>query len=146
MVRAFAFMQVFTDLFIILVPLSFVLKLKVPLLQKLAIFCIMGAGLVVTVISIIRLTTLFPKKFIADLSVASQFPNTYWAVLELNIALICISAPALDQLVLRLTKGPAPATTESTPSVESVHSDAKKPRFHWSRLPSHRNTTDEPRA
>jgi hypothetical protein len=60
----------------------------------------MATGLIVTIISIIRLNYLFPKgPPVKGVSVAIQYQGTFWSMIELNIALICTSAPALKQFV-----------------------------------------------
>ena len=51
--RAQSFMQVFTDVFITTVPIPMILKLKLPVAQKIGIMAIMATGLFVTVISIV---------------------------------------------------------------------------------------------
>jgi hypothetical protein len=63
---------------------------------------IMATGLIVTVVSIIRLTYLYPREAPPQAaSVSVQYQFTFWSMLELNIALICTSAPALKQFVGR---------------------------------------------
>jgi hypothetical protein len=98
--RAQSVMHVVTDLLITIVPIPMVVRLNLPTPQRLGVLAVMTTGLIVTILSIIRLTYLYPKKMPKQgASVSTQFPFTFWAVLELNIALICTSAPALKQFV-----------------------------------------------
>ena len=60
---------------------------------------IMATGLFVTIVSIIRLTLLYPKKRATGVSVQAQYPLSFWALLEVNLALTCACAPALKQFV-----------------------------------------------
>jgi hypothetical protein len=98
--RAQAFMHVFTDILITIVPIPMVWRLKLPTVQRLGVLAIMATGTIVTIVSIIRLSYLFPKRPpLKGPNVSGQYHLTFWSLLELNIALICTSAPALKQFV-----------------------------------------------
>ncbi|KAI9760761.1 MAG: hypothetical protein M4579_001499 [Chaenotheca gracillima] len=95
-----SYMQIFTDIMVTAIPIPMVFKLRMPAPQKIGIMAIMATGFVVTIISIIRLTLLYPKvQSTLPIDVAQQYPTTYWSVIEVNLALVCASAPALKQFI-----------------------------------------------
>ncbi|KAM5528463.1 hypothetical protein FOXYSP1_18944 [Fusarium oxysporum f. sp. phaseoli] len=91
--------NIITDIFIILLPLPSVIKLQLPILQKVAIVFIFTLGVFVTIISIIRLV------FILNLDLKSpdvtwNISNSLiWSSVEVNIAIVCSGClPSLKPL------------------------------------------------
>ena len=92
-------LQIITDLLITAAPLPMVMKLRMPAPQKIAVMLILGTGLFVTVTSVVRLVILFPNHKISPTDLGEHFPLPYWSIWEVNLSLICASAPALKQFV-----------------------------------------------
>ncbi|KAF4445629.1 integral membrane protein [Fusarium austroafricanum] len=90
--------SIITDIFIILLPLPSIIKLQLPILQKVAVVFIFTLGAFVTIISIIRLV------FILNLDLKSpdvtwNITNTLiWSYVETNIAIVCCRLPSLKPL------------------------------------------------
>jgi hypothetical protein len=98
--RAQSFLHVFTDILLTTVPIPMIVRLRLPPMQRLGVIFVMTTGLIVTVFSIIRLSVLYPKRAPPQgASVSMQYNMTFWSILELNVALICTSAPALKQFI-----------------------------------------------
>ena len=98
--QAQSFLHVFTDILITIVPMPMVIRLRLPMAQRVGIVFIMATGLIVTIFSILRLNALFPRNAPPQgVSVSIQYGMSFWSILELNVALVCTSAPALKQFV-----------------------------------------------
>ncbi|PSK56915.1 hypothetical protein B9Z65_6539 [Elsinoe australis] len=96
-----SYMNIITDLMIILSPMPVLSNLHMPKRQKMALGGIFMIGAFVCVISVIRLVLLYKAQRSADFSYDNVAPAT-WSIIEANIAIITSSAPALKALIIRV--------------------------------------------
>ncbi|KAM5368492.1 hypothetical protein ACJZ2D_009469 [Fusarium nematophilum] len=99
-----AIMSTITDFIILLVPLPSVVKLNLPIRQKIAILSMFCLGFFTCAISVIRIFTL--KR------AAETTDPTYdlsglacWSSVELNTGIICASLPTLRPLMAKFATG-----------------------------------------
>ncbi|ORY58184.1 uncharacterized protein BCR38DRAFT_527720 [Pseudomassariella vexata] len=93
-----AALNIASDLFIFGIPLPLLQKLQIPKTQKIILMVIFAFGLFVCITSIVRLRSLL------DISVSpdSSFDGVniaIWSGVEINVAIICSSVPALNPLI-----------------------------------------------
>ncbi|GAB1315559.1 Rhodopsin domain-containing protein [Madurella fahalii] len=97
-------MSMATDILIFCIPIPSVLKLHLPLKQRLIVVGIFCLGFFVCIISIYRMFTL-------RAGVISQDPSwenigvAIWSCIELNVAIIASTLPTLRPLVTRILPG-----------------------------------------
>ncbi|PKS10362.1 hypothetical protein jhhlp_002113 [Lomentospora prolificans] len=89
--------NIITDIWILALPIKALVKINRPQKEKIALILIFGVGTFATITSIIRLHTIYTYTLAADPFQQSILVNL-WSVLEVNIAIICASAPALKPL------------------------------------------------
>lgn len=89
--------NIITDIWIIALPVKALMKINRPRKEKIALILIFGVGTFATITSIIRLHTIYTYTLAQDPFQQSILVNL-WSVLEVNIAIICASAPALKPL------------------------------------------------
>ncbi|KAF3918564.1 hypothetical protein AA313_de0200145 [Arthrobotrys entomopaga] len=90
--------NILTDVMIWLIPLPLVWRLQLyPRERNLAIFTF-GLGGIACIASIVRLVMV--KRYLIYTN-GSTTPISAWAMVELNLALICSSAPALRALIIK---------------------------------------------
>ncbi|KAL4928668.1 uncharacterized protein BDV17DRAFT_291300 [Aspergillus undulatus] len=91
--------NIFTDVLTTILPMPLIWKLKMPTRQRLAVMAIFGLGIVVDVAGAIR-TVYVWKSMIASYDTTWEgWPILLAATVEINLGLICASAPALRPLV-----------------------------------------------
>ncbi|KAL4966792.1 uncharacterized protein BDV14DRAFT_34997 [Aspergillus stella-maris] len=91
--------NIFTDVLTTILPMPLIWKLKLPARQRLAVMAIFGLGIVVDVAGAIR-TVYVWKSMIASYDITWEgWPILLAATVEINLGLICASAPALRPLV-----------------------------------------------
>jgi len=87
-------LNVFTDVLIVLLPIPMVLRVHIPLRQKVALSVVFCMGLFVCVASAVRMTTLNQLATSGDPSwVMAKF--SIWTSIEYDLAIICASIPTL---------------------------------------------------
>jgi len=95
-----AVINMITDFGILILPLPAIKSLKLPMRQKIMLFCIFSLGFLTCVISIVRLSTLEAAATTTD----PTWDNTeaaLWSYLELTIAILAASLPTLRPLLLK---------------------------------------------
>ena len=90
-------LNVFTDFLIFVIPLPMVLKLQMPLSQKLGVVFTLATALMVCAATIVNMV--ISVRIIRQQS--TEDPLQLWAIIEMNLGLICICLPALKQLLSR---------------------------------------------
>ncbi|KAL2825646.1 hypothetical protein BDW59DRAFT_161606 [Aspergillus cavernicola] len=91
--------NIFTDVLTTILPLPLIWKLKMPTRQRVAVISIFALGIVVDVAGSIR-TVYVWKSMIASWDTTWEaWPVLLAATVEINLGLICASAPALRPLV-----------------------------------------------
>jgi len=123
-----------TDLILLLLPIPLLLKLRIPLGQKLGLIPVFGLGAFVTAISIVRLA---PLRRAADSDdITFDLEGTMWTILEVNLASICASLPWTWVLLTQLFPGTfGRGSKMSTPRSVEVY-DRSKAGTPWSRAES----------
>jgi hypothetical protein len=102
MYHANAALNITTDLLVAALPIRSLWKLQIALRQKIALLLILTLGWFVVIISIIRLYFLIlVAKHPMDQTWYSG-PAAYWSVLEVNLAIVCASTPALKPLIVQI--------------------------------------------
>ncbi|KAH8674367.1 hypothetical protein BGZ60DRAFT_526338 [Tricladium varicosporioides] len=92
------------DVIVLLLPLPGLAKLVMPWERKIHILLIFGLGSLVSIVSILRLTSLV--KFANTQNITWDYvPVGYWSTLEVHISVTCACLPALPSLFRR--KSPA---------------------------------------
>lgn len=95
-------LNILNDLLLIAVPLYFVLKLQIPKKQRLVLASIFSCGAFVTIVSIIRLKALHENVTGPEVDQPITGVNiALWSHLDINVAIIFLSLPALQALITR---------------------------------------------
>ncbi|KAH7389433.1 hypothetical protein DE146DRAFT_162982 [Phaeosphaeria sp. MPI-PUGE-AT-0046c] len=102
MYHANAALNITTDLLVAALPVRQLWKLQIAMRQKIALLAILTLGWFVVIISIIRLYYLILVAKHRDDSTWYSGPAAYWSALEVNLAIICASTPALKPLVVKI--------------------------------------------
>ncbi|KAH7114831.1 hypothetical protein EDB81DRAFT_669434 [Dactylonectria macrodidyma] len=97
-------MSLATDILIFCIPLPSVLKLQLPIKQKIMVALIFCLGFFVCIISVYRMTTL-REAVSSDDPPWDNVGAAIWSVIELNCAIICASLPTLRPLVAKVVPG-----------------------------------------
>ncbi|KAK5652348.1 hypothetical protein OQA88_10540 [Cercophora sp. LCS_1] len=96
---AISFITVVTDILVVALPFWIFLGLKMPRAAKIAVIGIFLMGLTVTVVSIVRLVTLYKLFYVVDPKKDPYYDITITLnVVEVTVAIISASAPALRPL------------------------------------------------
>ncbi|CAK7213668.1 hypothetical protein SBRCBS47491_001883 [Sporothrix bragantina] len=101
---ASAAVHMVTDAIIFLVPLPSVVRLQLPLRQKLAVLSIFCLGFGVCVISVVRALTLHAAADVHD-PTWNNTNTAVWSVVEMHCAILCSSVPTLRPLIMRTRSG-----------------------------------------
>ncbi|KAH7233847.1 uncharacterized protein BKA55DRAFT_580350 [Fusarium redolens] len=97
-------MSIATDILIFCIPLPSVLKLQLPMKQKVMVILIFCLGFFVCIISVYRMCTLREAVF-SDDPPWNGAGAAIWSVIELNCAIICASLPTLRPLIAKVVPG-----------------------------------------
>ncbi|KAL2865636.1 uncharacterized protein BJX67DRAFT_168976 [Aspergillus lucknowensis] len=91
--------NIFTDVLVTILPMPLIWNLKLPTRQRIAVISIFGLGIVVDIAGSVR-TVYVWKSMIASYDTTwVGWPVLLAATVEINLGLICASAPALRPLV-----------------------------------------------
>ncbi|KAK1983122.1 CFEM domain-containing protein [Colletotrichum cereale] len=96
-----AALTILTDVLSLALPFWIFLGLKMPSRVKIALLAVFALGLVVTVISVLRLATLIEILYHPNLEDPTYDIRFTYSAVETNLAIIAASAPALRGLFLR---------------------------------------------
>ncbi|KAF2750717.1 hypothetical protein M011DRAFT_474224 [Sporormia fimetaria CBS 119925] len=102
MYHANAGINIATDLIVAALPLQPMWNLRIPIRQKIAVIAILTLGWFVVIISILRLYFLV---LVAEHPMDATWysgPVAYWSALEINLAIVCASTPALKPLIVNI--------------------------------------------
>ncbi|KAF3917572.1 hypothetical protein AA313_de0203384 [Arthrobotrys entomopaga] len=116
---------VITDILMWLMPLPMVWKLKLGRREKFLAAITFGLGAVVCVVSAFRLNAIQQYGYVTDGRVLTSSVNLL-TIIELNLAIICASAPAIRALILHYIPRVLTAYSQrngKTPSKESKNKD-----------------------
>jgi hypothetical protein len=89
--------NIITDVWVFLLPVKTLRKLQVSPVQKYALYAIFSAGALATVMSCVRLYSIHIYTNAEDPFRDGALVNL-WSMIEINVAIICTSVPALKPL------------------------------------------------
>lgn len=94
-----------TDLLVAILPVRVIWGLQIPKRQKIALLCILTIGWFVCIVSILRLHALI--LLAAHPTDQSWYGSAtaYWSSIEMNLAIVCASLPALKPLIVKVIPG-----------------------------------------
>ncbi|KAK6523986.1 hypothetical protein TWF694_005655 [Orbilia ellipsospora] len=110
--------NMFTDLLLVVLPMPLAWKLGLDLRKRIPIILLFSLGILVTVASMVRITTLHSLGTF-DLSYNTT-GGLLWSIIEVNIALICASGPAIKPLILRFLPHMSDSFTHTISSKPSI--------------------------
>ncbi|KAI9682332.1 MAG: hypothetical protein M1817_000386 [Caeruleum heppii] len=95
-----AAINVFTDVWILLLPVPMIFGLKISLRQKLSLYVIFGLGAIVCVATTFRIVT----QHLQDNNdiTYSLVPNAYWTNSEVALSFVCACAPTFRPIGLKV--------------------------------------------
>ncbi|KAF1961286.1 hypothetical protein CC80DRAFT_464073 [Byssothecium circinans] len=96
-----AAMSIATDVLVVLLPIKGIWSLQIAKRQKIALILILTVGWVVCIVSILRLHSIVQATGHPDKAWYSAAP-AYWSSIEVNLAIVCASTPALKPLVVKI--------------------------------------------
>ncbi|KAL4883316.1 hypothetical protein BJY04DRAFT_216616 [Aspergillus karnatakaensis] len=91
--------NIITDVVVTILPMPLIWKLKLPVRQRLAVISIFGLGIIVDVAGSIRTAYVYKSMLASYDTTWEGWPVLLAATIEINVGLICTSAPALRPLV-----------------------------------------------
>ncbi|KAL4747118.1 hypothetical protein BDW72DRAFT_23153 [Aspergillus terricola var. indicus] len=91
--------NIFTDVLTTILPMPLIWKLKLPTRQRLAVMGIFSLGIIVDVAGAIRTYYVWKSMIASHDTTWEGWPVLLAATVEINLGLICASAPALRPLV-----------------------------------------------
>ncbi|KAK3686129.1 hypothetical protein B0T22DRAFT_538324 [Podospora appendiculata] len=95
-------LNIFTDVILIAVPIPLLWRLQIPRRQKIVLMCLFGVGTFTCIISVVRLQALYQISIAPPAEQSIQGVNiAIWSGLEINVAIMCASVPALKPLVVK---------------------------------------------
>lgn len=98
-----AALNVFSDLFILFLPLPILIQLRMPTLKRICLLVVFSAGMLVPIAAAFRIWALYLwSDAPPDISRYSGGYILFWDQVELNTAIICASAPSLQPLFKRI--------------------------------------------
>jgi hypothetical protein len=100
-----ASINILTDLLVAFLPVRVIWTLQIAMRQKIALLGILTIGWFVCVVSILRLHALIVLVAHPDDNTYYSAPTAYWSAIEMNLAIVCASLPALKPLVVKIVPG-----------------------------------------
>ncbi|KFY79925.1 hypothetical protein V499_01183 [Pseudogymnoascus sp. VKM F-103] len=120
-----------TDIYVYVLPMRLVWKTNLPKRKRLELVGIFGAGFLVCVAGGIRLYYTIATQTSDDSTWVGYYMYT-WEAIEVNLGIVCASAPPLKALTQRILQKHFSPCTDSTPSVGNYQMSSRQNR--------HRNT------
>ncbi|KAJ5674916.1 uncharacterized protein N7477_004850, partial [Penicillium maclennaniae] len=96
-------LNLITDLMVMALPIPHIWKLQLSLSKKIALCGVFSVGLLVSIISIIRLKSLMDIDF-SDITYSVQM-GVMWTTIEPELAIICANMPFLKTILSRMVPG-----------------------------------------
>ncbi|KAF2277553.1 uncharacterized protein EI97DRAFT_457554 [Westerdykella ornata] len=102
MYHANAGINMFTDLLVAVLPIRNLWTLRIPLRQKIAVVILLTLGWFVVIISVLRLVFLVKVAQHPEDTTWYGGPVALWSALEINLAIVCATTPALKPLIVKV--------------------------------------------
>ncbi|KAG7144133.1 hypothetical protein HYQ46_007129 [Verticillium longisporum] len=118
-----------TDIMIFCIPIPSVLKLQLPLKQRMLVLAVFCLGFFVCIISIYRMFTLRAGVIGTDAS-WDNISVAIWSCLELNVAIIASSLPTLRPLIARILPGAGLSSARNYRNTYHRHGSASAAMAH----------------
>ncbi|KAI2484887.1 hypothetical protein Ptr902_03827 [Pyrenophora tritici-repentis] len=100
-----ASINIVTDLAVAFLPVRVIWNLQIATRQKLALIAVLTIGWFVCVVSVLRLTSVINALKHPEDNSYYTARAAYWSAIEINLAIVCASLPALKPLIVRLIPG-----------------------------------------
>ncbi|KAJ4369664.1 hypothetical protein N0V83_005426 [Neocucurbitaria cava] len=100
-----ASINIMTDLMVAILPVRVIWSLQIAIRPKIALLCILTIGWFVCVLSILRLHALVVLVHHPEDTTWYSAPTAYWSAIEMNLAIVCASLPALKPLMAKIAPG-----------------------------------------
>jgi hypothetical protein len=97
-----ASLNIATDLLVAVLPMKAIWALQLPKMQKVALLAILTLGWFVCIVSILRLHALVVLAQHPEDQTWYSTATAYWSAIEVNLAIVCASTPALKPLVVKV--------------------------------------------
>ncbi|KAG9246623.1 putative integral membrane protein [Calycina marina] len=98
--------NILNDLFLLSIPIPFLVKLQLPKKERIVLGSVFATGAITTIVSMIRLKALHTNvSGPAEQQIVNGVDIALWSGLEINVAIICGSVPALNALFLKIYRG-----------------------------------------
>jgi len=94
-----------TDIAVAILPIRVIWNLQIAKRQKIALIGVLSIGWFVCVVSVLRLTSLIALFSHPEDYTYYSAPAAYWSGIEMNLAIVCASLPALKPLIVRVIPG-----------------------------------------
>ncbi|KIW27818.1 uncharacterized protein PV07_07521 [Cladophialophora immunda] len=137
-------LTIVADLVLIAMPVNQIVRLKLPLSQKLGLIFVFSLGVFVMACTIIRCVMLGPTTSQKD-SVYYQAESNSWTFLEVDVSIICASLPLLKTPLQRLLPQIFGMKSSSAKSDGYYHGNAQKSSGRGAAIPMN-NRAGRPRG
>ncbi|KAJ5099809.1 hypothetical protein N7532_006810 [Penicillium argentinense] len=128
--------NIFTDFLATALPMPLIWSLKLPARQRLAVISIFGLGIIVNVAGSVRTVYVWKSMVVGYDTTWIGWPVLVAASIEINLGLICSSAPALRPLIATFI----PRFLQSTRNLGSSYNQRSRSQKLWSSTGRSRNS------
>ncbi|KAK4442604.1 hypothetical protein QBC34DRAFT_338370, partial [Podospora aff. communis PSN243] len=95
-ILATAVATIVTDFILALLPLTFIVRIRITLSEKMLLFLLMGLGLVASAASICKIVSVTGSKMTGD-TLRDSVDVTFWGMLEIQLGIIAACIPTLKR-------------------------------------------------
>ncbi|OAQ89548.1 integral membrane protein [Purpureocillium lilacinum] len=120
--------NIITDIFIMVLPLPYILKLHLRVSQKVALFGIFVVGTFVTIVSAIRLVFVVGLDLHSPDKTWNQAEEMMWTGVEVNIATVCANLLTLRPILNLILHGTVYVESQQHSEALNVHIEGLDPR------------------
>ncbi|KAJ5994993.1 hypothetical protein N7481_001970 [Penicillium waksmanii] len=128
--------NIFTDFLVTALPMPLIWSLKLPARQRLAVISIFGVGIIVNIAGSFRTYFVWQAFVVGYDTTWMGWPVLISAAIEINLGLICSSAPALRPLIAAVL----PRLLQSTRNVGYSYNQRSRSQKLWNSTSRSRNS------
>ncbi|KAF2830466.1 hypothetical protein CC86DRAFT_284143 [Ophiobolus disseminans] len=140
-----ASLNIVTDLMVAILPVKVILGLQIPRKQKIALLIILTLGWFVCIVSMLRLHALIVLAQHPEDTTWYSTSTAYWSAIEVNLAIVCASTPALKPLVVRIIPAFSTRDISLGYGFGSGATRSKSGKFvELTNKPTNQSTTEDP--